>query len=111
MSYNLFLDDVRKAPYETWITVSSYIEFCEYITEHGVPLGISFDHDLGGKGRNPKTGYDCVKWLVGEDLDGRLSIEGMEWSVHSMNPVGARNIRKYLTNYIEAKYDEPITTD
>lgn len=102
MSYNLFLDDIRDAPYETWITVRSYDEFCLYITEHGVPLGISFDHDLGGK----KTGYDCAKWLVKQDMDKKLDITTMKWSVHSANPVGASNIRKYLKNYLETKNNE-----
>lgn len=103
MSYHLFLDDIRTAPYEHWITVRSYEEFCEYITENGVPAGISFDHDLGGEGRYAKTGYDCAKWLVKQDMNDKIDIAGMKWSVHSANPVGATNIRKYLTNYFEKK--------
>lgn len=106
MSYNLFLDDIRSAPYEEWITVRSFEEFCEYITEHGVPLSISFDHDLGGSGKNSKTGYDCAKWLVKQDMDKKIDISELVWSVHSMNTVGSLNIKKYLTNYLEKKKEK-----
>jgi len=106
MSYHLFLDDIRESPYEHWVTVRSYEEFCDYITEHGVPLGISFDHDLGGTGRYSKTGYDCAKWLVKQDMDKKLDITDLTWCVHSANPVGATNIRKYLSKYFEKKNEE-----
>ncbi len=49
---------------------------------------ISFDHDLGAK----KTGYDFAKWLIEHNITGFFHI-------HSMNPVGASNIRQLLTHY------------
>jgi hypothetical protein len=104
----LFLDDCRRAPDFTWDTVRSYKEFIAYIKFHGVTDVISFDHDLGdehyevvkwdgnlmeGVKEIPydkykeKTGYDCAKWLVENNLLPK------EYYVHSMNVVGAMNIK------------------
>lgn len=107
----LFLDDTRNAPDFTWDVVRSYSQFVAYIKLYGVPDVISFDHDLGIEhydeyavgeslrlttGEEPvinydkfteKTGYDCAKWLVENGL------RPSEYRVHSMNPVGAQNIK------------------
>lgn len=50
---------------------------------------VSFDHDLGF-GVN---GYDVAKWIV----ENKIPIAG--FAVHSMNPVGAKNIIDLLTHY------------
>jgi hypothetical protein len=100
----LFLDDVRNPPDDTWHVVRSYVEFVAYIMSSGVPDVISFDHDLGrgeaqrrvgnwvprAEYKELKTGYDCAKWLIESGYNVK------SWQVHSMNPVGAANIRKYL---------------
>lgn len=109
----LFLDDSRNPPDFTWDVVKSYDQFVAYIQLHGVPDVISFDHDLGKEHyehyaafigvedeatdiRIPyesfveKTGYDCAKWLV-ENY--RLP---PSYRIHSMNPVGAQNIKFVL---------------
>jgi hypothetical protein len=103
----LFLDDIRPAPDSSWAVVRSYETFCDYIRENGVPDFISFDHDLAdehypwndpgfAEGKldyanyREKTGYDCVKWL----LDNGYKLK--EWRVHSMNAVGATNIRNLI---------------
>jgi hypothetical protein len=46
-----------------------------------------------------KTGYDCAKWLVNFCMDNNLKLP--EYYVHSMNPVGRRNILGYLDNYVK----------
>lgn len=106
----LFLDDVRQPPDHTWDVVRSYDDFVYYIETQGVPDVISFDHDLAFEHYpfaedNPepkkipydryteKTGYDCAKWLV------ENGYEIKRWMVHSMNPVGAQNIRFALAKY------------
>lgn len=104
----LFLDDFRNPPDSTWDIVRSFDAFCAYITEHGLPYIISFDHDLGyvspdgdtmlglnGEPIDPatwkeKNGYDCAKWLV--ENHGVPAL----WYVHSMNPVGAQRIKQLL---------------
>jgi hypothetical protein len=54
---------------------------------------------------NAETGYDFAKWLVFRDLQDRGDFlpKDFDFIVHSMNPVGAKNIREYLNSYIEFK--------
>lgn len=115
--YNMLLDDERteemvfnltKQPiYKelSWIIVRNYVEFISYIEIFGMPLIISFDHDLGENesGEIAKSGLDCVKWLIDYCLDN--NIEFPAHVVHSANPVGKENIqgligsfKKYLIN-------------
>lgn len=63
---------------------------------------ISFDHDLadqhyGGNFNDERTGFDCAKYLVEWCMDNDKDLP--EWTVHSMNPIGAENINSYLNNY------------
>ena len=126
MYYNLFLDDIRQVrdcnswielPLVSWIIVRSYKEFTDYITKNGLPLRISYDHDLGddsygvnweeaerdgnytklNASLKEKSGYDCAKWLVNYCLDNNLEIP--EYYVHSLNPVGKLNIESLLENF------------
>jgi hypothetical protein len=126
--YNLFLDDFRH-PYDcvsymldpikyakwNWVTVKSYDEFVKKIEDDGLPVFISFDHDLADEhydktmyqgveeynkkyeGFQEKTGLDCAKWLVNHCMDTGQRLP--EFEVHSMNPAGGENIRSLLNNY------------
>lgn len=118
--YKLFLDDVRvpndvatyiyptslRLLYELneWVVVRSYREFVEYIQLHGLPGIVSFDHDLGflpqgsgSEGVSDESGYDCAKWLVTHCITNKLDLP--DFLVHSMNPIGAKNIIAYLENF------------
>lgn len=95
--------------HEKWEIVRNYDEFVDYIKTEGLPDIISFDHDLGFY-KNPtdydkkeKTGYDCAKWLVDYCIDNKKKLP--EFLVHSMNPIGYQNIKKYLENYKENEND------
>lgn len=44
-----------------------------------------------------KTGYDCAKWLC--EYCQRNKVKVPTYYVHSMNPVGKDNIKKYIENY------------
>jgi hypothetical protein len=62
MSYNLFLDDIRKpkdawlydqnitlidaSGIDNWVTVRDYAEFTTMVRTAGIPAVVSFDHDL-----------------------------------------------------------------
>jgi hypothetical protein len=98
---------------ENWVVVRNYNEFVNYITENGLPYYISFDHDLADEHYDPsmyhvnyndvaksfkeKTGYDCAKWLVEYCLDNMKNLPN--FIVHSMNPVGSKNISDYLNDF------------
>lgn len=124
MDYKLFLDDERhpyqvkwvEMPLGPWIVVRSYKAFVDVITIKGIPLFVSFDHDLeiesyilsneairdgyehyyNDSERKEMTGYDCAKWLIDYCVDN--SIKFPDYQVHSMNPVGAENIRCIIEN-------------
>ena len=130
MEYNLFCDDYRNPKdcigyvYQfgirpdiyinrEWVIVRDYNQFVNYITEHGLPILVSFDHDLGEKAYehgaqsnwtefdydscDEKTGMDCAKWLVDYCIDNKVKLP--ECLVHSMNTCGRANIQSYLDNY------------
>ncbi len=101
MPYRLFLDDERYPPDNgPWTVIRSVSEFKQIITVLGPPSFISFDHDLGD---DVPTGMDAVKWLIETDIDsgGTFLPKNFNFTVHSMNPVGAQNIKSILTNYLE----------
>lgn len=108
---NIFLDDYRKPtdvrwmeiPDVAWTIVRNYDQFIhalDHATE--APKYITFDHDLAdahydGDFSGPeKTGYDCAKALVEICLERNWLLP--DYSVHSLNPIGAKNIREYLKN-------------
>lgn len=114
--WRLFLDDERFPPntpewYGDHVFIARsceeaivWIEDCEM----GCPSFISFDHDLGVDPKTHevrKTGYDFVNWLIRRDVEsydsGNFFIpRDFEFEVHSMNPVGAKNIRDALNAYL-----------
>lgn len=122
--YYLFLDDERypkqvtwvNLPLVEWVIVRNYNEFVKKIEEDGMPVFISFDHDLADEHYNKamydngdgeynklyfefkeKTGFDCAKWLVNHCLDNNLKM--CDYKAHTMNPVGKQNIESLLNNF------------
>lgn len=106
---------------EKWIIVRNYNEFISLIEskykENYFPEFIAFDHDLADEHYAPeeywgdkykewsktknfqeKTGLDCAKWLIDFCMDNKIKLP--EYIVHSMNPVGKKNIESLLNNYI-----------
>lgn len=99
------------------IWVKTYDEFVNYITNHGLPDGISFDHDLADEHYREsmydkdghysnyyndgtfkeKTGYDCAKWLTNYCLQNNIQIP--TYGVHSANPIGKQNIISILETF------------
>lgn len=115
--------------YNNWVVVRSYSEFYEYLLHNGLPDLISFDHDLadehiedyfnqmqvmGWQSPNyekykEKTGLDCAKAMC-EVYELSMSIDEPDSQssenfpicvVHSHNPVGAENIKSYISGYIK----------
>lgn len=122
MSYKLFLDDERwpqqvkwvPMPLGPWAVVRDYQAFVRHIERNGLPEFISFDHDLTFEHYagvsdalkshkidysklKERTGYACAQWLVNYCLDKNAKLP--DYQVHSMNPVGAENIRSLLEQF------------
>ncbi len=101
ISYKIYLDDIRTPKTNGWTVCRSYEDFIRAININGLPTEISFDHDLGWDEENNcerKSGYDCAKWLVENDI----VIE--KFNVHSANPIGAKNITILLNNHKKFAY-------
>jgi len=110
---------------EDWYIARNYNEFVEIVEALGMPGVVSFDHDLADEHYRvsmynedehysnyyndgtfkEKTGYECAIWLV----DYHMSLNELEkldnpfpqYMVHSMNPIGKKNIETYIQNYIK----------
>ena len=98
----IYLDDERNIPdnykryFKNWginfIILRTYQSVIDYLTKYrpiDAKIYLSFDHDLGLN----KTGYDVAKFIV----ENQISING--FAVHSMNPVGAKNIIELIDNF------------
>lgn len=117
MSYNLFLDDVRLPNMflndtKHWAIVRNYNQFVDLIQKRGLPDFISFDHDLADEHYvqlvdysqfKEKTGYDCAKWLIEYCVNTKQLLP--KYQVHSMNPIGSRNIDMTLMAHRHREID------
>jgi hypothetical protein len=106
--------DSRGTP---WNIVRSFNEAVEWVNTNGFPDLVSFDHDLGYEEFNTtesgmvvvtnateeKSGHDFAKWLVEHDIETNTMPDNFAFTVHSKNPVGAKNIQMLLDNYIQHK--------
>lgn len=118
----LYLDDQRTPTttipgYHPWDVVRNYAEFTDYIQHNGIPDLISFDHDLADEhiedyykqklsqgfqdpdynSYQEKTGLSCAMWLVEYSQQTGRPIKAV--SVHSHNPVGAKNIQDCINSW------------
>ena len=123
-TYNLFLDDLRNPIdcysytgqpvylMDDWVVVRNYDEFVKMITDNGIPTIVSFDHDLADLHYGmqdhldedyydlceERTGYHCAQWLIYYCIDNNRDIP-LVALIHSMNTVGAQNIKSLFTTY------------
>lgn len=81
-------------------TGEEVINFFEKESMNFDKIFISFDHDLG----NGISGYDVAKYIANNEYN----LTG--FTVHSMNPVGAKNIIELLTHcgYYKMSYTGEI---
>ncbi len=111
MTYKLWLDDIRIPPdnHVDWRIARSYDDAIWYVKSHGIPYFISFDHDLAEIHyildpdetiETERTGYTFAKWFSDYVMLNEIDLpENFNYSVHSMNPVGAKNIRDYMEEF------------
>ena len=113
MRYRLFLDDLRYPPddHPDWRLARNYHDALWYVKTYGLPYHISFDHDLQDIAdfythTIEFTGYDFAKWLCDWMMDNSPDLTDFTYFVHSANPVGAENIRRYMANFMKDRYVE-----
>lgn len=130
MHINIFLDDYRipdqayvytkNSVYlnKKWTVVKNYKEFVnllESLEKNDTIGSVSFDHDLSDEhyklpqelfnGNSSealgveKTGLDCAKYFTEFINKTNRHIPGI--LVHSMNPVGAENIRNHIMDWMD----------
>lgn len=110
----IWLDDEREIANKWLIRKTDEIEFKKFFSAEDLmnwfassakdydKIFISFDHDLG----RFLTGYDVAKYIV----ENNCNLTG--FTVHSMNPVGCKNIIELLTHYgyYQLKWGNEIVT-
>lgn len=93
----IYLDDIRDMPWQYTLHVDKAIVCRNYNAAVATVkkylssfdnLIVDLDHDLG----YDSTGYDFCKYLVENGITGKFHI-------HSMNPIGAENMRQLLSHY------------
>jgi hypothetical protein len=101
MTYHLFIDDERFPPDDgkNWNIVRTSDEAIGCVIMCGVPEFVSYDHDLGGD----DTSMKFIWWMIDAYLDGKIDGFPVNYTVHSQNPVGARNIRELLDAFIRTE--------
>ena len=91
----IFLDDLRAAPFG-W-AVARNVKDCKFLILLAIQQNnfeaISLDHDLG---EGEPTGYDLVNWIEMED-----AWPDKKPIIHSMNPVGRRNMSRVIERYYD----------
>ena len=105
--WKLFLDDERYPDPSGWIIARNYHDAVWYVQNYGIPSHISFDHDLGSP--QNMTGMDFAKWFCNYVMDHDIPNPGFTYHVHSMNPVGAKNIDCYMNQFIQCYWWSKIT--
>ena len=99
MSYKLFIDDLRFPVTDDWVVARQSGDAINIVQQNGFPQEISFDHDLG----YDDTSIRFLNWIAEALMDGKLTIpENFTYSVHSQNPVGAKNIHTYMQCILKA---------
>jgi hypothetical protein len=100
MTYKMFIDDKRFPVDDSWVIVRSSEEAIQYVKDNGMPIYISFDHDLGGD----DTAIKFIWWMIDSFIDEEINIShDFNFYVHSQNPIGAENIRKLMTGFLKSE--------
>lgn len=92
----LYIDDERYPPDDGFVLLRSTQEALQHVKTHGWPTFMSLDHDLGGE----DTTMCFLRRLVNELWDGKTPPP--DYHVHSMNPVGRKNIISFMDSWKKA---------
>lgn len=103
MSYNLFIDDRRDPPDDgrAWTLARTAPEAIAIVAGQGVPVRIAFDHDLGPLPDGTTHEVTMfLRWFEDYVLDHRPDMTTFQYSVHSDNSPGAKNIRLWMDSLL-----------
>lgn len=94
MKYKLFIDDERFPVTPDWFLARTSYDAIYALENYGLPEEIAFDHDLGGQ----DTAIVFINKLEELLINGVLVLpeNGIKYSIHSQNPIGAENIRSRM---------------
>lgn len=96
-NYTLFIDDLRDPINKTNVIARSSAEAIAVVLALGMPEYIHFDHDLGGD----DTTIIFINWLTNQIIDKKLQFpDNFDYSIHSANPVGCKNIESKMDSLI-----------
>lgn len=96
--YRLFIDDERfPVDMDKWVIARTSEEAFLLVVSRGIPVEISFDHDLGGEDISPKFIWHMINYML--DMNLKFPKE-FSFYVHSQNPIGANTIRGMMQNAI-----------
>ena len=102
--WEMFIDDERypsESVSKSVVIVRSSQEAIAFCKAAGsLPKNIMFDHDLGGN----DTSMKFIHWMTGVIFDDPSDFslrQDFQFSVHSQNPIGAANIKSYMSNLIK----------
>ena len=97
-NWKLFIDDEREPVLGYWVISRTSADAIKQVQARGMPVEIAFDHDLGGD----DTTMKFLNWLTEQLLDGTIEFpSNFKFSIHSMNPIGARNIADRMNGLLE----------
>lgn len=94
--WKLWLDDLCEEPGsgrltpEGWLGAKCVSEAMRLVNEHGSPILMSLDHDLGDQ-----TTMDFLKSWTKK----YTNIPFPEYRIHSANPIGALNIKAFIDSW------------
>ena len=98
MTYKLFIDDERYPVTPDWFIARNSYDAIYAVKTYGLPSEIAFDHDLGGRDTSMAFLYALSDYM----LDNNLKFpSGFNYSIHSQNPVGSKNIDMFMNGFIK----------
>ena len=98
MDYKLFIDDERYPVTPDWFIARNSYDAIYAVKTYGLPSEIAFDHDLGGRDTSMAFLYALSDYMIDNNLK---FPSGFKYSIHSQNPVGAKNIDVFMMNLME----------
>lgn len=84
------MEHFRYPPDDSWHIVTSVKEAKEFVKLYGFPEELGIDHDLG-----EESVMSFLYWLEERYPDACAP----KWSIHSMNPVGAENVKSFMLSW------------